>query len=86
MPRKTKAKHKSFDPSLLLLLDKIDGELCKLEKQSKLQMREKYYQRRATIKKIYEQQHLIFIQEKNQKVALSVAMRTISALSSVVKR
>jgi len=60
MRRKTKAKRKSLDRSLLLLLAKIDGELNKLEKKYKLEMPKKYHRRRSTIKKIYEQQHLIF--------------------------
>ena len=58
--RKTKAKRKGLGRSLLLLLAKIDGELDKLEKSHGLQMPKKYHQRRSTIKKIYEQQHLIF--------------------------
>jgi len=60
MRRKTKSKRRRLDRSLLLLLDKIDGELGKLEKDYKLQMPEKYRRRRATIKKIYTQQHQIF--------------------------
>lgn len=60
MRRKTKVKRKGLGRSLLLLLAKIDGELCKLEKRYKLQMPKKYHQRRSTIKKIYDQQHLIF--------------------------
>lgn len=60
MRRKTKSKRKSLDRSLLLLLAKIDGELIKLEKTHKLQMAKKYYKRRATIKKIYDQQYQIF--------------------------
>lgn len=60
MRRKTKSKRRRLDRSLLLLLDKIDGELGKLEKDHKLRMPEKYHRRRATIKKIYTQQHQIF--------------------------
>lgn len=60
MRRKTKSKRKSLDRSLLLLLAKIDGQLTGLEKQHGLHMPKKYYRRRATIKRIYEQQHLIF--------------------------
>ena len=60
MRRKTKSKRKSLDRSLLLLLAKIDGKLSTLEKSYGLQMTKKYYQRRATIKKIYEQQHQLF--------------------------
>lgn len=60
MRRKTKSKRRSLDRSLLLLLAKINGELCKLEKGHNLQMPKRYYRRRSTIKKIYEQQHQIF--------------------------
>ena len=60
MRRKTKPKRKRLDRSLLLLLDKIDGELCELEKRHNLQMPKMYHRRRATIKKIYAQQHEIF--------------------------
>lgn len=60
MRRKTKSKRKSLGRSLLLLLAKIDGELDRLEKTHNLQMPKKCYQRRATIKKIYQQQYQIF--------------------------
>jgi len=60
MRRKTKAKRRRLDRSLLLLLDKIDGEISKLEKDHNPQMPEMYHRRRATIKKIYAQQHEIF--------------------------
>ncbi len=60
MRRKTKVKRRGLTRSLLLLLDKINGELCKIEKAHHLQMPKRYYQRRATIKKIYKQQHQIF--------------------------
>lgn len=60
MRRKTKVKRRRLDRSLLLLLDKIDGELGRLEKRYALRMPEGYHRRRATIKKIYGQQHEIF--------------------------
>lgn len=60
MRRKTKSKRRSLDRSLLLLLDKIDGELCKLEKEHDLRMPKRYHRRRATINKIYAQQYQIF--------------------------
>lgn len=60
MRRKTRSKRTRLDRSLLLLLDKIDGELDELEKRHGLRMPERYHRRRATIKKIYAQQHLIF--------------------------
>lgn len=60
MRRKTKVKRRGLTRSLLLLLDKINGELSKLEKQYHLEMPKKYYQRRATITKIYKQQDQLF--------------------------
>lgn len=60
MRRKTKSKRRSLDRGLLLLLDKINGALCKLEKGHDLQMPKRYYQRRATINKVYTQQYQIF--------------------------
>lgn len=60
MRRKTKAKRTSLDRSLLLLLDKINGALDKLEEDHKPRMPERYHRRRATIKKVYAQQHRIF--------------------------
>ena len=60
MRRKTRSKRTRFDRTLILLLSKIDGELSKLEKAHKLQMPKKYYQRRASMTKIYTQQHQIF--------------------------
>lgn len=60
MRRKTRSKRTRLDRSLLLLLDKIDGELDKLEKGHGLRMPQRYHRRRATIRKIYGQQHQIF--------------------------
>lgn len=60
MRRKTKSKRTRLDRSLLLLLDKIDRELNKLEQSYKLQMPKRYHRRRSAIKKIYRQQHRIF--------------------------
>lgn len=60
MRRKAKVKRIGLTRSLLLLLDKINGELDKLEKQHQLQMPKKYYQRRATVKKVYQQQDQLF--------------------------
>jgi len=67
MRRKTKSKRRRLARSLLLLLAKIDGELCKLEKQHKPRMPKMYHRRRATIKKIYAQQHEIFHTGKKPK-------------------
>jgi len=47
MRRKTKSKRRRLGRSLLLLLDKIDGELCKLERQHGPTMPEMYH--RTTI-------------------------------------
>jgi len=74
MRRKTRSKRKGLDRSLLLLLAKIDGELCRLEEGHRLQMPKKYHQRRATIKKIYAQQHQIFhMGEKPKGRIVSIA-------------
>jgi hypothetical protein len=45
MRRKTKSKRRSLTRSLLLLLNKINAELRKLEKAYNLQMPKRYYQR-----------------------------------------
>lgn len=60
MRRKTLKKRKGLTRSLLLLLHKINGELDLLEKQHTLVLTKSYYKRRATIKKVYRQQHSIF--------------------------
>jgi hypothetical protein len=60
MRRKTKVKRTRLDRSLLWLLDKLNGELDRLEENHALQMPGRYVGRRETIKKIYAQQYLIF--------------------------
>ena len=60
MRRKTKVKRTRLDRSLLWLLEKIDGELDRLEERHGLQVPERYTGRRETIKRIFAQQHQIF--------------------------
>lgn len=74
MRRKTKSKRRALDRSLLLLLDKINWELCRSEKQHQFEMPKRYYKRRATIKKIYAQQHQLFhtrAKPKNRIVSIA---------------
>ncbi|PIF01703.1 MAG: transposase [Maribacter sp.] len=73
MRRKTKSKRTRLDRSFLLLLDKVNGELRKLEKQYRLEMPKIYHQRRATIKKIYAQQHEIFHTGEKPKNRIVIA-------------
>ena len=74
MRRKTKSKRKALDRGLLLLLDKINNELCRLEKQYKLKKPKNYYKRRATIKKIYVQQdQLFYTGEKTKDRVVSIS-------------
>ena len=54
MRRKTRSKRTRLVRSLLPLLDKIDGELDKLEKGHGLRRPERYHRRRATIGKPVE--------------------------------
>lgn len=60
MKRKTKKKKRALTRSLLLLLDKIGGELDRLETKHGEVMTKDQYRRRATVKKIHEQQHNYF--------------------------
>ena len=60
MRRKTNKKRKPLTRSLLHLLKKINKELDDLEKQYPFKMPDKYYKRRAIIKKINNQQALLF--------------------------
>lgn len=60
MRRKTKSRRIGLTRSLLLLLDKINGALDRLEEQHQLEMPKRYHKRRATIKKIHGQQHQLF--------------------------
>ena len=60
MRRKTNKKRRPLTKSLLLLLKKINTKLDELEKQYDLEMPSNYYKRRAIIKKINNQQELLF--------------------------
>lgn len=60
MKRKTKTKKRALTRSLLLLLDKFNGELDRLEAQYGKVMTKGQYRRRATTKKIYSQQYNYF--------------------------
>lgn len=60
MRRKTNKKRTPLTRALLYLLKKINKELDNLEKQYDFEIPSSYYKRRATIKKIHSQQHLLF--------------------------
>lgn len=60
MRRKTKKKKRPLTRSLLLLIDKLSGELDRLEKQYKVNMTKDQYRRRATARKVFGQQHAYF--------------------------
>ena len=67
MRRKTNKKRRPLTRSLLLLLKKINKELDRLEKQYDFEMPSNYYKRRAIIKKIRNQQELIFTTSEKPK-------------------
>lgn len=60
MKRKTKKKKRALTRSLLLLLDKFNGELDRLDAQYGIAMTKDQLRRRATARKIYNQQHNYF--------------------------
>ena len=60
MRKKTKKKRVPRTRGLLHLLNKLNGILYEVEKNYPLEMPAQYYSRRATIKKIYNQQSQIF--------------------------
>lgn len=60
MRKKTKKKRISLTRALLHLLNKLIALLDSLEKTSLLEMPKRYYKRRATIRKIQEQQLVFF--------------------------
>ena len=60
MRKKTKKKRVPLTRALLHLLNKLNGILDDVEKNFQLEMPAKYYKRRATIKKIYNQQYQLF--------------------------
>lgn len=67
MRRKTKKKRKRLTRSLLHLLKKTNKILDNLEKQYNLEMPSKYYKRRVIIKKIANQQTLLFTKQEKPK-------------------
>lgn len=67
MRRKTNKKRTPLTRSLLHLLKKINKELDGLEKQYSFKMSDKYYKRRAIIKKIAYQQSLLFTKGEKPK-------------------
>lgn len=67
MRRKTNKKRIPLTRSLLHLLKKINKILDHLEKQYDLEMPSNYYKRRATIKKIHNQQSLLFTKAEKPK-------------------
>ena len=74
MRRKTKKKRNALTRSLLLLIEKYNNELDRIEKQYAIEMPDRYYNRRAIIKKVYRQQYDLFhkgILPKNRIVSLS---------------
>ena len=60
MKRKTKKKKRALTRSLLLLVDKFSNELDRLEAQYRIAGTKEQYRRRATAKKIHDQQHNYF--------------------------
>tara|TARA_R110001583_G_scaffold114876_2_gene265335 strand:- start:9105 stop:9410 length:306 start_codon:yes stop_codon:yes gene_type:complete len=67
MRRKTYKKRTPLTRSLLHLLKKITKELDDLEKHYNFEMPSNYYKRRATIKKINDQQSLLFTKGEKPK-------------------
>lgn len=60
MRRKTKKKRRAVTRSLLLLLDKLNGELDRLEKGSLDKFPANHHKRRAAAKKVFVQQQAYF--------------------------
>lgn len=67
MRRKTKKKRRALTRSLLLLLDKLSGEVDRLEVRHKTTMTKGQYRRRATAKQVLAQQHAHFHKGKKPK-------------------
>jgi len=67
MKRKTKKKKRALTRSLLLLVDKFSNELDRLEARYGIAMTKDQYRRRATIRKIYGQQHAYFYRGEKPK-------------------
>lgn len=60
MRRKTKKKRRAVTRSLLLLLDKLNGELDRLEKGGMDKFSANHHKRRAAAKKVFAQQQAYF--------------------------
>ena len=74
MRRKTKKKRNALTRALLLLLNKLNTFLNRIEKQYNFEMPKDYYKRRTTIKKIHRQQYGLFhhqIKPKNRIVSIA---------------
>jgi len=74
MRRKTNKKRRALTRSSLYLLDKFNKYLDNLEAQYSFEMPDKYYEQRALIKKVYQQQHQLFyenIKPKGRIISLS---------------
>ena len=65
MRRKTNKKKRALTRSLLLLLNKFNGEVDRLEALHTVAMTEDQYRRRATAKRVCAQQHNYF--QKGEK-------------------
>jgi hypothetical protein len=60
MRRKAKKKKRALTRGLLLLLDKLNGEVDRLESEYGIAMTKGQYRRRATAKQVFAQQHDYF--------------------------
>ena len=72
--RKPSKEKRILTRSLLLLLEKINNELDKIEQEYNFDIAQSYYQRRETIKKIHSQQLYLFTtgeSPKNRIVSIS---------------
>lgn len=67
MRKKTIKKRKALTRSQLMLLDKLNKELDRVEKLNEDPFLATYYRRRSTIKKIYHQQYQLFTFGKTPK-------------------
>jgi len=67
MRRKTKKKRRALTRSLLKLLDKLNGLMDVLEKGSEQSNTPNYHRRRATAKKVFQQQDSYFHQNQKPK-------------------
>lgn len=67
MRRKTKKKKRALTRGLLLLLDKLGGEVDRLEARHAVAMTRDQYRRRATAKKVLAQQHGYFHKGKKPR-------------------